>query len=1210
MEIEQIASGRTRDYRKILQDQNASTTKHTTAATVAATGRPFSAVGLSATSLLAGDDLSNASADQYDDPAEGGFNDSFSANPSSAAAVRAEARDVAQRRAGLSDDGDGGGGAEEAPSNILDGNKTVEDVLFATSKIWEERMNSAKLFEQQLGGLTCGDNSDYDDAQRNYRTSRVRTCYGAIAGKEFDVRLPNAVRASRDWFAKLPRQFVLVPTLYSNLTYFGNLMVQVANDMEAIANPGQSFETMLLTRVTCLAAPQFNTKQTLMLLMAGDASVGKSYLMHCNKDMLPPGRAVMMAHMSTLALSDDQNDDFVVLMVEETPQTMTQETVERTGNDGGASFIKTLFTNKIVITRTVAYDKGKRTRQVHVTSKMMTGVFATNGSLVASSPLLKRYLVVKPSFDPEIALKINRVSATSLSEEQAGALLRQQIIAHLVMLAELMIGMGALRQVDMDVFAVVWNRVVKEMALAGHAMIDAKAVIMVQQVVRTLVVMRAVCEACLSEYNIELRVDTNTGEPKRFDDHYQEHFANIESLLVAQEPEIYFGISLCASIFGDETEGKIIEAARRLTGINIRDDVAVLTRKPHLMPNNIATASDGRRSINYFTHYVEMIPPEGRGLDGLNSALISKCLERPSRNNVASAIERMMTKTIEQPRVHLCPPSGDGDYGRIEPKPGSSNGSNGNDKPIKVAMIRKVQLPDDHEARMMDECIGSVGSKMAPSRGNWRYYVAVQALIKYTSQAEAMRKALLRLQHVGTIRKRHIISMPLTADRSAFCKREQHFYGILGYLDFERDPNNVLFFHSHHTLLGSQISALNPANLYDGGDPRLRNLSKEEIARRQVAKTNHSLAAQTPITVVKSLLDFAVFMKRQQLCAMPLASADLKHWTTFTDVCIAMRRDFRQNFGAVVIEDYPNRLLAEAQARNASIDAESHASIPLAKKLEHYTGFDSLATSQIGSVAPPASIFMHNVFCQSGMDTLRSLFVTHSGSLATPPLLDAESAALVERDPEARLNWETARNIYRSYKDADRVATAFLNYAGFSVKMLPPLPGGGGSSQRCVSLTPLDIDPAAVALLRPVSADDRLKNKRTHESIDESLRSRVRQKVGDKPPPPASLASPAVGAPESTVDRYVKNAMLLQTTTRHLALDTESVNSADALSSMYEGVLFDGAAGAAGERGRDGGAAAGGGGGDDDDAAPNQYDDDAPDLFSIPLDSLYGRPGE
>lgn len=186
---------------------------------------------------------------------------------------------------------------------------------------------------------------------------------------------------------------------------------------------------------------------------------------------------------------------------------------------------------------------------MHVTSKMMTGHFSANFEQDPSA-LFKRYLLTKPALDMDVEAKIVARATTPQKDEQKFAILRQQLIAHHVQTTELIIGMGAIKEPDMSAFSVIWRAVSEEMAQRGYSVAEPMQIVMVEQVVRTLVVLKAVCAAVLSETNHELRVDVQTGEPKRFEDHYQEHLKNIERLLVAELPEILFGISLCADVFG------------------------------------------------------------------------------------------------------------------------------------------------------------------------------------------------------------------------------------------------------------------------------------------------------------------------------------------------------------------------------------------------------------------------------------------------------------------------------------------------------------------------------------------------------------------------------------------------------------------------------------------------------------------------------------
>lgn len=1065
---------------------------------------------------IARGDVYDLFVNDYDDPEDGGFMDAESGGGGArrVADFRAEAEEIFSRKQNNPNKNEA-----EVISNALENNMTAEEVLCKTSVIWEQRFKSAQEYERKVSNIPYG-SADYEERYIRFRTARLTECWAAINDPKNDPRLPNAVRHSRKWFNELKRQFMLMPTRYENLTYFGNVMVQMATDMDAIANPGQNSEIMLLIRIACLAAPRFNTKQSLMVLLAGDASVGKSYLMHKNMEMLPPGWAILMSHMSALALSDDQNDDFVVLMVEETPMTMTQETSEKTGQDGGASFIKSLFTNKICITRTVAYDKGMRKRQVHVTSKMMTGVFATNGALVSSSPLLKRYLVLKPNFDPNIASKINTVESTGLGEEKKNAATREKIISHLVQLTELMIGMGAIKQVNMDSFALIWNNVVKEMALAGHRMTDAKAVTQVREVVHTLVVVKAVCEAVLSEVNVGLRVNAETGEFKRFEDHFVEHFANIEARLVAQEPEIYFGISLCASIFGDELEGRIVEAARRVVGLERKNGEWFLTKTPHLLPHGVDLV-DMSRSILYKSHYVELMPAEGRGEENVVSALISKLSEKPSRTNTLAAFKELSKKTLLHEEVVLSKE----DNGKYKVVLRATT-----TKQTKSPVVYKVTLDENHEQQLLDPFNERGSTSRCTNAKQPRYYFLLPALVKFRSQNEAMKMAISKMQHQGSTRQRHLIASPFSGPRSRILPVERLFYGIFDYIDFAPKPDVLLFFNSFHTLLGEQMESLNPANMFDGGDPGTRDLSKEEFDRRQVEKFNRSIAVQTPVAVVQGMLDYYTYINRQQECAAHLEGADMLHWSNFTKVCIAMRRDMSKNFGTMTLENYPEKIVAAAMHRNTLVDIEANDKLTTAEKKEIYPSFDSISTSRATTIASPSKYLMIEAFRERGIDGLRNLFVTNRSSLIKPPQLDDASSALIANDVEARKSWKTAQSIFTSYTDAEKTMQFFLTLAGFRAVLLPTT--SRALQSRIVSLE-RRAAPESSALPRP-SVSERMKTKRVDDEFEPSKRPRSALALFDE----ASAPPPASSGEASTVDQYNRTVALMGNQPEHFAMKT------------------------------------------------------------------------
>lgn len=984
---------------------------------------------------------------------------------------------------------DGGAGADdkEKVTNVLGPNETTEDVLCRTSAIWRERFESARLYERNVAGLVVG-TAEYEKAYNSHRISRLKHCWDVISNTT-DPLLPSSVKQSRKWFDRLTavEQFPLVPTVYSNLTYFGNIIAHTANDFTVIANPGQNFETMFCIRVTCLGAPHFNPNQSLMALLSGDASVGKSYLMHCNKLMLPDGWAIVMSHLSTLGLSSDENDDFIVLMIEETPMTMTQETDAKTGADNGASFLKTLLTNKIVTTRTVAYDKGERTRKVHVTSKMMTGVFATNGTLQSNSPLLKRYMVIKPGFDPEIAEKIAKIKAADFEAEHKNALLRQRVIAHYVQMTELMIGMGAIKGPDMDEFAIYMAKIVTEMKGHGHFMVDAKAVNMVQAVVRTLVVMRAVCEALLSEKNVSLRVDLESGAHRMFETHYIEHFTNIEKLLVAQEPEVVFGISMCAHIFGDDTIGKMVDAARHILQVEVVDEphdpentsklekenkFCKLGRHLAFMPK-VEQIAAGEKKLTFDYNYPEIQPPQGRGTENVVDLLCSRSLERPSNNNMSQAVLKASRMNLTHSPMNFREVNGN-EFGEVY--------FDKKKKPIDNTLLKRIQMEDDFEEVVSNPVDPNKNARRTASQKSYRYFFNLAALMHFVPQREAMKKSIEKLQHIGTYEARHLICMPHVQPYTNRPGSKLHnFHGIFDYIEFKR-TNNVLFFHSQHTLLASQLETLSSSMMFDGGDPKLMLLTKTQLEERERANKKRSIMAQTSHTAVSSNLDYDLFMMRHLVCAAVGEDNDMTFWHNFVSFMLAKRKSMPGNFGPYITYLYPEDVVRQAQTRNKNNVLVANEKISPVEKMRALSSFSSIVYGNAAALEPPSIFEIHKRLKNGGVEGLRNSFPRIDPALYKPLYLHKHS-----EQHATSTDWTVLRNIFTLYRNPEKLMRTYSFYCGLDFRFAEPNEVGEHQKHlKIVKLTEIEApDPSTIV---EKTAQERLTKKRLNEEIDPTFK--------------------------------------------------------------------------------------------------------------------------
>jgi len=966
------------------------------------------------------DDIPDGAIASYD---RSGY-DQANGRPNSAQRRR-EASEILARRNGIESDD------EAALSSLLGPNETAMDVLERTSFTFKHRRESCEYLEKQLAGLAPG-TEQYEAKKLAAQITLCKKVYKAFDDGSCDKTMAESFRLSRDWLKEQEEHFPLFRNEYSNLSPFGNMMMQVLTDFEVIANPGQNMEILLLLRIASLACPRFNLTQSLMMLIAGDPSAGKSYLMQMIADALPKGYTLSMTSLTEKALSNDENEDHKCLMIEEMPPTLIQETFERTGFDGGASFIKALLTNKICTTRSLAYEKGKRQKFVHVTSKQWTGIFATNGTLVHDSPLLKRYFVLKPTFDADIALKINKLKATSAAPERLIALHRQRILADYIQKTEMLIGCAVLDEVNMDQFTIDWNRVVEEMALEGHPINDAKSVNMVGEVVKTLVVMRAVVEAVMMEANVDLRYDFERHCAKRFNDHCIEHFMNINRRLVAQTPEIVFGIFLCRTLFGNDTEGKIIDAAKKIFGMQVVGSYLQFPKQIVALPERaVSDGATGERKLEYSWHYLQFVTATSGAKEEVITQLLEHSTERPARNHISTAFDAMAKKYM----THAAYEHSDLVSGHVMLQENAS-------KPeMRNPIIIKKYVPENYEETLL------YPDGKNKQKASTRYYINVGALVKYKSQTTAMLSAIKKLQHAHTVKMRHLLSMPLEAPRyvskaddanvNVHCASNASFFSLFAYVDFAPTPTNIMLHRSRHTLTEPQQASLSRSRAFLGGDSRLAMLDGSELSRRGRLAVQRSIALQSPAAIVTSDTDYDFFMKRQADCGADLDGVEILHWSNYADFCRLTAQRLPGLFTALPIDrEYPKYPLSFLQKRFMAIDGaigegsfdEKRAVLP---------SVNTLISSGLQKCIPPQPISIDRAFANGGIEYVRDLFVKRPPAHDDVFQLDRQSEYALGEDGRNSETWRTASTIFNCYRNGEVVAKQFLELSGLKATIEP-----------------------------------------------------------------------------------------------------------------------------------------------------------------------------
>jgi len=367
--------------------------------------------------------------------------------------------------------------------------------------------------------------------------------------------LPDAVKQARVWFKNLPQQHYESPMNYEDLSSFGNMIASFADNMEYLFNFGHTTKLAILTRVVTLSGMRYVISMRPSLLVAGQKSAAKTYAFDAIEQVSPDGMFARSTYNTIKSMTNDTDRNLKVVAIDEAHGSIIGQDTQ-TGDTAGEAIVKSLMTCKEVISEMLSCENGRRTLVESVSSRIGTFLLATNTEIRnPDSPVLARYIVwpvetVKEDEKDAIENKMGRFEEALRDQRTRLCVDHMKLDAFYVMLVEMAIGSGVLRDVNMDAAICYYQMFNDFLAGQGKALKDPKRKLQALEVVRTLTIMHACHVVFSSEWSRSWRHDA-AGDPLRFAQFRHRALREIERRLVVTMDSAVFGFTLLGLLWTD-----------------------------------------------------------------------------------------------------------------------------------------------------------------------------------------------------------------------------------------------------------------------------------------------------------------------------------------------------------------------------------------------------------------------------------------------------------------------------------------------------------------------------------------------------------------------------------------------------------------------------------------------------------------------------------
>jgi hypothetical protein len=525
--------------------------------------------------------------------AGGGLNALYSANHGAEAAAKDIEADLRRNLGG----GGGGGDAEdngeaggEEKTQSMSGNSLAMQQKFEQLNAFRQyrRQNQAKLFD-----LSTSYDPSSDEYQREMAAFKHAalleasdTFFGVSADKD---RVSAPIKDVRVWLSKnTDKQLPEFPVIMKHMSAadalrapdepqfgpFSNFLFHLIRDLDMAYTPDSLMEDAVLLVFTSMAGAWHHNNLRPNILLCGDASVGKSYILKISAALVPDGVTFEVTHETAKAGLVDGMITDVLLTKEElnqhelgTDQYGKEREVESMQKDRLTSNLRTTYSMEI----STDQKTGKQTRvqRIYHACEEMARQAATNARLPsASNPSLVRWIVrpIKFSSHPDHSIT-DLITSSALHtppEKIAVVVDHWKAFFTIQLYIEKMIESRAISNVNMDAISEMSDLLRFVQNQYKFKVSDPKVINKLMGTCRLITISYAIYCAVGSEVGIDLRRSTLTGESRTLQEVCIELALEVEKYLVLTREIVVYVFSLLRTEWMPTVRLSILETIRDL----------------------------------------------------------------------------------------------------------------------------------------------------------------------------------------------------------------------------------------------------------------------------------------------------------------------------------------------------------------------------------------------------------------------------------------------------------------------------------------------------------------------------------------------------------------------------------------------------------------------------------------------------------------------
>jgi DNA replicative helicase MCM subunit Mcm2 (Cdc46/Mcm family) len=528
--------------------------------------------------------------------AGGGLNALYLMNPGAEAAAKDNEADVRRNLgAGASGGGDAdaegnGEAAVDDKTQSMSGNSLAMQQKFEQLNAFRQyrRQNQAKLFELSTSYDPSSD--EYQREMAAFKRAALREASDTFFGVSADMdRVSAPIKDVRVWLSKnADKQLPEFPVIMKHMSAadalrapdepqfgpFSNFLFHLIRDLDMAYTPDSLMEDAVLLVFTAMAGAWHHNNLRPNILLCGDASVGKSYILKISAALVPDGVTFEVTHETAKAGLVDGMITDVLLTKEElnqhelgTDQYGKEREVESMQKDRLTSNLRTTYSMEICTDQ----KTGKQTRvqRIYHACEEMARQAATNAKLPsAKNPSLVRWIVrpIKFSSHPDHSIT-DLITSSALHtppEKIAVVVDHWKAFFTIQLYIEKMIESRAISNVNMDAISEMSDLLRFVQNQYKFKVDDPKVINKLMGTCRLITVSYAIYCAVGSELGIELRRNSLNGESRTLQEVCIELALEVEKYLVLTREIVVYVFSLLRTEWMPTVRLSILETIRDL----------------------------------------------------------------------------------------------------------------------------------------------------------------------------------------------------------------------------------------------------------------------------------------------------------------------------------------------------------------------------------------------------------------------------------------------------------------------------------------------------------------------------------------------------------------------------------------------------------------------------------------------------------------------